>query len=200
MWRFVGGLGAMAGEATMLVAALAEGDGAAADALLPVVYGELHAAAEALLGRERTGHTLQPTALVHEAYLRLVDQSRVNWAGRTHFCAVAAEAMRRVLVDHARARGRRKRGGDRARVALDPGQLGAAPDGIDPVHLDDALSALERINARAARLVVLRYFGGLSIAEAAGAVGVSDTTVEREWRFARAWLLDRLGGGTDARG
>ncbi len=188
-----GGFG-MASDATILVTGLTEGDAAAADALLPLVYRDLHAAAEALLRGERSGHTLQPTALVHEAYLRLVDQSRVNWAGRTHFCAVAAEAMRRVLVDHARGRGRLKRGGDRERVPLDPGALGT-PDGVDTLELDDSIRALQAVNERAARVVVMRYFGGLSTAEAAAALGVSDATVEREWRFARAWLFDRLSGG-----
>ncbi len=184
----------MAGEATILVTDLAEGNASAADALLPIIYGDLHAAAAALLRGERAGHTLQPTALVHEAYLRLVDQARVHWAGRTHFCAIAAEAMRRVLVDHARGRGRLKRGGDRDRLALDPGLLTGLADGIDTSDLDDSLTALERVNQRAARVVVMRYFGGLSIAAVAAALNVSDTTVEREWRFARAWLYDRMIG------
>jgi RNA polymerase sigma factor (TIGR02999 family) len=185
-------LGSGASDVTGLLCRLEEGDVGAVDALLPLVYEELRDVAAAHLRRERAGHTLQATALVNEAYARLVDQTRVQWAGRTHFFAVAATAMRRVLVDHARSRGRLKRGGGGLRVPL-PEDAAAAP-GPDLLELDEALELLAREHPDHARLVEIRFFGGLSMEDAASLLGVSGRTCERWWRFARAWLYARLGG------
>ena len=173
--------------------AAAGGDRAAADRLLPLVYVQLRQSAQASLANERAGHTLSATALVHEAYLRLVGPREVPWAGRGHFYAAAAEAMRRVLLDHARSRGREKRGGrggqparrvDFASVA----ELAAVPDSQQIVSFDSALRRLEAESPDAARVVELRFFAGLSVEQTAMAIGVSDRTVNRHWTFARAWL------------
>jgi RNA polymerase sigma factor (TIGR02999 family) len=186
---------------TGLLQAWGAGDASALDALFPIVYGELRQRAGKVLGREGVGHTLQPTALVHEAYLRLVDQKRVRWEGRTQFFAVAARVMRRVLVDHARARLAGKRGaGARhltlidARLDVDAASAAAAEagDAIDLLALDAALERLAAFDARKARLVELRYFAGLSIPEAAEALGVSQATVIRDWNVARLWLHREL--------
>jgi RNA polymerase sigma factor (TIGR02999 family) len=181
---------------TGLLLAWGAGDEGARDALLAAVYAELHRQARRAMRRESAGHTLQPTALVHEAYLRLVDQRRAHWESRTQFFAVAAQVMRRVLVDYARARRRAKRGGGAAALSLTGadavGDPSAAPPGVDALALDDALTRLAALDAPKARLVELRFFAGLSVPEAAAALGVSPATAGREWAVARAWLRREL--------
>ena len=163
--------------------------------LLPQVYDQLRRLAGSYFQRERAGHTLQPTALVHEAYERLADQSRVEWKGRTHFFAVAANVMRRLLVDHARRRGRQKRGGGDLRVTLEG--LGASPAGSDLdleelLAVDGALEKLAALDEREARVVELRYFGGMTTDEIASVLDVSERTVRNDWTHARAWLKQEL--------
>lgn len=182
---------------TDLLADLSRGNKAAADRLLPVIYDDLRAMAERLMREERSGHTLQPTALVHEAYLRLVDQTRVEWRDRAHFFAVAATAIRRILVDHARTHRAAKRGGGRERVSLKAAEAAeaaaAAPArDVDLPALDEALSRLAAFDARKSRIVELRFFAGLSIEETGEVLGVSHATVERDWSLARAWLYREL--------
>lgn len=167
------------------------GDGLAEGELIARVYGDLRRIARRQLARERQGHTLQPTALAHEAYLKLADQERVVWNGRTHFLAVAALAMRRILVSHARERGAAKRGGGALRVTLD-GNLAVAERDFDLAALDEALVELARRDPRAARVVELRFFGGLTLDETASALGVSPATVKVDWSLARSWLFRRL--------
>jgi RNA polymerase sigma factor (TIGR02999 family) len=160
--------------------------------LLPIVYDELRDLARRYLRSERANHTLQPTALLHEAFMRLVDQSRVDWKGRTHFYAVSAEAMHRVLIDHARAKGRAKRGGGWQRVLLDDM---VAPEGlgeVDVIALHDALDKLEKLDEEQARVVRLRFFGGLTVEEVAHHMGVSKRKVEGNWTHAKAWLREEL--------
>ena len=188
-------------DVTGLLTAWGAGEPDAAEALLPAVYGELRRQARRAMRNEDAGHTLQPTALVHEAYLRLVDQQRAQWESRTQFFAVAAQAMRRVLVDHARARHRSKRGGGAATVTLADTDVAAEGSGssldgsgIDALALDDALTRFAALDPAKARLVELRYFAGLSIPEAARALGVSPATAGREWVVARAWLRRELAG------
>ena len=181
----------MSANATQLLTRLADGERSALDQLLPTVYDELRARAGALLAQERPDHTLSATALVHEAYLKLIDQHAARWQDRAHFCAVAAQAMRRILVDHARARKRIKRGQGR-RGTLDTELLIAFEQTADLVALDEAMAMLETVNADATRVVELRYFGGLTIEQTALVLGVSDSTVERQWRYARAWLYREI--------
>jgi RNA polymerase sigma factor (TIGR02999 family) len=169
------------------------GDPGVAEELVARVYGDLRRIARRQLARERAGHTLQPTALAHEAYLKLAAQERVAWNGRTHYLAVAALAMRRILVSHARERGAAKRGGEAVRVTLDP-ELAVAEGEIDVAALDEALEALASKDARAARVVELRFFGGLTIAETAEVLGVSPATVKVDWSLARSWLYRKLTG------
>ena len=171
------------------------GDEIAAKKLLPLVYAELRARAASHLAKERPSHTLQPTALVHEAFLRLVDQTRVDWRGRTHFFAVASEMIRRILVDHARMHGASKRGGGASRVELDENAVssGTSPTTVDLIALDDALAELRRLSHRQAQVVELKFFGGLSVEETAQVLDVSERTVKGDWRVARAWLRQRLG-------
>jgi RNA polymerase sigma factor (TIGR02999 family) len=170
-----------------------EGDKEALEELMPLVYGELRRLAAHYLRIERSGHTLQPTALVHEAYLRLVDQRRVAWQNRAHFFGIAAQMMRRVLVDHARRRAAGKRDAATYRIAPEGAEPGAEADReLEILALHDALTGLERLDARQARIVELRFFGGLSVEETAEAAGVSTATVKREWRTARAWLRREL--------
>ncbi|WP_419192126.1 sigma-70 family RNA polymerase sigma factor [Engelhardtia mirabilis] len=175
---------------TAILAAVAREDAGAADALFPHVYEELRALAGALFRGSGSEHTLQPTAVVHEVYLKLVGDAG-DWNGREHFFALAATAMRQVLIDHARRKRADKRGGRWDRVSLDDS---APSSDLAPsvVELDDALAELERENPRPARVIELRYFGGLSVVEAARVLGVSERTVKSEWRFARAWLRAQL--------
>ena len=155
---------------------------------MPLVYRELRRLAGHYMRRERPGHTLQASALVNEAYLRLVDYRRMQWQNRAHFFAVAAQAMRRVLVEHARSRQYAKRGGTAQRISLDDVAVLTDQQAAELVALDEALTSLEALDARKARIVELRYIGGLSIEEAAETLGVSTATVERDWRSAKAWL------------
>jgi RNA polymerase sigma factor (TIGR02999 family) len=167
------------------------------DALLPIVYEELRRLAAAYLRRERPGQTLQPTALVHEAYLRLMKDRPDRWQNRAHFCAIAAHSMRQILIERARARGAQKRGGAQPRVTLDEALVaadGREEPSVDLVALDDALARLEAIDADQARLVELRFFGGLTIEETAEAMNISPATVKRHWTVARAWLARELAG------
>ena len=168
------------------------------DDLLPVVYEELRRLAAAYLRRERPGQTLQPTALVHEAYLRLMKDRPERWQNRAHFCAIAAHSMRQILIDRARARGAQKRGGAQPRVTLDEGLVAAESSSVDLLALDAALERLAALDQEQARLVELRFFGGLTIEETAEAMGISPATVKRHWTVARAWLARELAG--DARG
>jgi len=179
---------------TALLRAWAAGDARASDSLVELVYDELRRQARLALRGEHEGHTLQPTALVHEAWLRLGDQRDAHWESRTQFFAVAAQTMRRVLLDHARARGALKRGGGAEQVALtDSAAVTDTPiDTVDLIALDDALTRLAAMDPQKARLVDLRYFAGLSIPEAAEVLGVSTATVTREWAVARAWLRREL--------
>jgi RNA polymerase sigma-70 factor, ECF subfamily len=181
-------------DVTKVLEEIRNGDERAADRLLPLVYDEFRALARHYLAQERGNHTLQPTALVHEAYMKLVDQSRVDWQGRSHFFAVAAQAMRRILVDHARSRQREKRGGGRARVVLDEAVALSPQKDEDVIALDEALERLAALDPRQAKVVELRFFGGLSVEEVAHALGVSKRTVEGDWTFARAWLSRELRG------
>jgi RNA polymerase sigma factor (TIGR02999 family) len=178
-------------QATGLLTGWCAGDKAALDRLLPLVYDELRRIAARHLERERPGHTLQPTALVHEAYFRLIDQRQVDWRNRAQFLGLAAEMMRRILVNHARDRAALKRGGGLTRVSLTEALDAPGPD-VDLGDLDDALRRLAEHDPRKARLVELRFFGGLTNAEAAEVLAVSVATVERDWSFARAWLFAAL--------
>jgi RNA polymerase sigma factor (TIGR02999 family) len=196
-----------AGRVTQLLVDWSSGDQRALTELMPLVYGELRRLAERQLRGERANHTLQGTALVNEAYLRLINQKSVNWQSRAHFVGLAAQLMRRILIDHARARGRAKRGSGVTPVSLnqtnivltsdeegpraDALELAADPT-IDLTAIDEALKRLERIDPKQSRIVELRFFGGLSIEETAKAVGVSPATVKREWALARAWLRREL--------
>jgi RNA polymerase sigma-70 factor (ECF subfamily) len=183
------------GEVTELLLRWNRGDEAARADLIPLVYRELRRRAAELLGRERRDHTLQPTALIHEAYQRLVDQRRVQWRDRAHFFAVAAGLMRRILVDHARRRRARRRGGDGQGTPLaeDVGPVSARD--ADLLAVDEALAELATIDPGQARIVELRFFGGLSVLEAAEVMGISRATLSRDWAMARAWLHRRLADG-----
>jgi RNA polymerase sigma factor (TIGR02999 family) len=183
-------------EITRILSAVERGDPQAAEQLLPLVYDELRKLAAHRLAHQTPGQTLQPTALVHEAYLRLVgDPKGSDWDSRGHFFAAAAEAMRRILVENARRKGRRKRGGGLTRLDLGAAEQAAVPEvREDLLALDEALTKLAAADPQAARLVQLRYFGGLPVPEAARALGVSPRTADRLWAFARAWLLREVGG------
>jgi RNA polymerase sigma-70 factor (ECF subfamily) len=187
---------------TAMLAAVRQGDADAASQLLPLVYDELRSLAGRMLRREFPGHTLQPTAIVHEAYLRLIDQTRTDWQDRTHFCSIAAEAIRRVLVDHARKRNAIKRGGRSPhgerpeRLTLSGVEVSPAVSQVDLLALDDALGQLERMHERQAKVVKLRFFAGLTNEEIACVLGVSRSTVADDWTAARAWLLSRLSEGS----
>jgi RNA polymerase sigma-70 factor (ECF subfamily) len=174
---------------TALLQAWSAGDRTALDRLVPLVHAELRRLASRYMRRERVGHTLQTTALIHEAYIRLVEAREINWQNRAHFFGISARVMRRVLVDLARERGYRKRGGGERRVPLDEAMLIADPPDSDLSALDDALNALAEIDARKSRAIELRFFGGLSIEEAALVLEVSPETVKRDCRLAKAWLL-----------
>ena len=181
-------------DVTQLLVAWGAGDESAGERLLPAVYEEMRRQAARAMRREGEEHTLQATALVHEAWLRLDGQHDARWESRTQFLAVAAQMMRRVLVDHARTRRALKRGGAATQVTLGEDHAVAAPDAVDVLALDDALARLAVLDPRKARLVELRYFAGLSIPEAATALGISQATVGREWAVARMWLRRELGG------
>lgn len=181
-------------DATRILEAINKGDSRAADLLLPLVYEELRAIAVRRMRQERHDHTLQPTALVHEAYLRLVDQTRFDWKGRAHFLGVAANTIRLILVDHARKANAEKRGGDRDRTTLHD-ELAAHDERreVDLLALEDALQKLASLHPRQARVVELRYFGGLSLEETAHVIGVAQSTVAADWLVAKAWLARELG-------
>ncbi|MGC2831919.1 MAG: sigma-70 family RNA polymerase sigma factor [Candidatus Acidiferrum sp.] len=181
------------GEITQLLADWSEGDEAALRRLLPLVYDELHRLANAYMRRERHDHTLQTTALVHEAYLRLVGQQNVHWQTRAHFFAVAARVMRNILVDHARGRGRAKRGDGKPSLQLGDVAVMSDERADELVAVNTALDGLTAIDPRKGRVFELRYFGGMSIDEAAEALKVSPATVTRDWKMARAWLRRELG-------
>jgi RNA polymerase sigma factor (TIGR02999 family) len=185
-------------DVTRILSAVEQGDPHAAEQLLPLVYEELRQLAAAKFAQEKAGQTLQPTALVHEAYLRLVGAGPApRWNGRGHFFAAAAEAMRRILVERARKRGRLKRGGDRQRLDLDALPL-AVPEVADEfLALDEALADLALKHPDKAELVKLRYFAGLTVAEAAQALGISTSTADRHWTYARAWLYRRIVGDAE---
>jgi RNA polymerase sigma factor (TIGR02999 family) len=168
------------------------GDTAALEQLTPVVYDELRLLARAALRRERPDHTLSATALVHEAYLKLVDQHRAAWENRAHFFGAASKIMRRILVDHARARAAGKRGGAAVRAPLEMEQLGILDHAAELLELDEALERLAEFDARKARVVEMRFFGGMTFPEIAAALSVSLATVERDWKMARAWLLQAI--------
>ena len=176
---------------SQLLEAWAGQDPAARDALVPIVYDELHRLAHHYMRTERAGHTLQTTALINEAYLRLVDVDRIQWRDRAHFFAMAATMMRRILVDHARAHARDKRGGGVVMTSVDE-DIASPSSNVDVIVLDEALERLGRVDARQARLVELRYFAGLTIEEAAEALGISAGTLKREWAIAKAWLYREL--------
>lgn len=180
---------------TQALSRLKDGDGAAADQLLPIVYDELRGIAAKWFARPAPGRTLQPTALVHEAFLHLVDQTQTDWKNRSHFFAVAATAMRQILIQHARRRKAAKRGGDWQRVTLSQATVASPGSEIDLLDLDEALTRLAQLHARQARVVELRFFAELTNDEAAEALGVSPRTVELDWRAARAWLRSTLVDG-----
>jgi RNA polymerase sigma factor (TIGR02999 family) len=183
-----------AGGVSRILDALGRGDPGASRQLLSLVYDELHAIAAAMMTRERPGQTLQATALVHEAYLRLFGSGTPQWENRRHFFAAAAEAMRRILVENARRKGRLKRGGEFRRVELDGAQSISANNQDDLLDLDEALDQLAAEAPEKAELVKLRYFAGLSSEEAAQCLGISKATADRHWAYARAWLYERLAG------
>ena len=179
---------------TQLLQAWSDGEPSALERLTPLVEPELRRLARLYMGRERRNHTLQPTALVNEAFLRLTDARHVRWQDRAHFFGISARLMRRVLVDHARARGYRKRGGDAQRVTLDEGLIASPGNVLDVVDLDRALDALSQVDDRKSRVIELRFFGGLSVEETAEVLHVSNDTVKRDWRLAKLWLLRSLAG------
>jgi RNA polymerase sigma factor (TIGR02999 family) len=181
-----------------LLLAWAQGDQGALERLVPLVHDELHRIARRCMAGERVGHSLQATALVNEAYLRLIDVSHVDWQDRAHFLAVSARLMRRILVDHARSRNYEKRGGGAQKVSFDEGLVVSVEPGQDLVALHDALTALATIDPRKSQVVELRFFGGLSVEETAEALHVSTDTVTRDWRLAKVWLLRELRGGAQS--
>jgi len=181
-------------EITQLLAEWSEGNQAALDQLYPLVYNELRRLAHGYLRRERKGHTLQTTALINEAYLRLVDQKHVHWANRSHFFGISAQIMRRILIDHARRYDYAKRGGGAQRISLDEAAIVAKQRGRTLLMLDEALKSLAKIDPRRSQVVELRYFGGLNNEEIAGVLKISENTVTRDWNMARAWLYQELSG------
>jgi RNA polymerase sigma factor (TIGR02999 family) len=181
-------------QITQLLAEWSGGNQAALDELYPLVYEELHRLARRYMSRERKGHTLQTTALINEAYVRLVDQRNVHWANRSHFFAISAQIMRRILIDHARRHAYAKRGGGAQQVSLEEVAMVAREAGSDLIKLDEALKMLAKMDPRRCHVVELRYFGGLSNEEIAGVLKVSENTVTRDWNLARAWLYQQLTG------
>lgn len=185
-------------DVTALLLSWSAGDKEAPARLMPLVYDELRRLAGSYLRRERSDHTLQPTALVNEAYLRVIDQTRVSWENRAQFFGLAARLMRNILIDHARERAAQKRGGDgnqaMARFSLDEARVANEEAGADLLALDEALTSLAKFDERKSKIVEMRFFGGLSVEETAAALGVSDKTVMREWRIAKMWLHRELRG------
>jgi RNA polymerase sigma-70 factor (ECF subfamily) len=179
-------------EVTMLLSALTNGEEGAASKLIPMVYDELRRLAGSYMRRERVDHTLQATALVNEAYLKLIEQRAVNWKSRAHFFGVAAQLMRRILIDYARGHTREKRGGEQKKVSLDEVFLFSEQQADELLAVDDSLNLLAKVDPRQARVVELRFFAGLSVEEAAEALGVSPKTVKRDWSVAKAWLYADL--------
>lgn len=185
-------------EVTQLLQAWSAGEQGAFDKLAPVVYQELHRLAQCYMAQERPGHTLQATALVNEAYLRLVDVKQVSWQNRAHFFGVSAQLMRRILVDFARSRRSLRRGGDAPAIQVDEALVVSPEPGADLVALDDALQALAAMDPRRGRVVELRFFGGLSVEETAEVLKVSAETVMHDWKLAKVWLRRELGGSAAA--
>ena len=179
---------------TDLLVSYGRGDKESLDKLMPVVYDELRRQAARYLRREQPGHTLQTTALIHEAYVRLVDQRNVQWQNRAHFFGIAAQMMRRILVDHARTKKRVKRGGSDIRVSLDDATVAVKGQDLDVVALDEALSRLAKIDEQQSRVVELRFFSGLTVEETAAVMAISPATVKRDWSMAKAWLHRELSG------
>lgn len=179
-------------QITELLAEWREGNQSALDELYPLVYDELHRLARRYMSRERKDHTLQTTALINEAYVRLVDQKNVNWANRSHFFAISAQIMRRILIDHARRHGYAKRGGGAQQVSLEEVAAVIPKQGRELLRLDEALKSLAERDPRRSQVVELRYFGGLNNEEIAGVLNVSENTVTRDWNMARAWLYQQL--------
>jgi RNA polymerase sigma-70 factor, ECF subfamily len=179
-------------EVTLLLSALTRGDEEAGARLIPFVYDELRRLAGSYMRRERADHTLEATALVHEAYLKLVEQQSVNWQNRAHFFGVAAQLMRRILIDHARDHLRQKRGGDHQKVSLNEALVFSPEQSAELLAVDAALERLAKFDERQARVVELRFFGGLSVEEAASVLGISPKTVKRDWSMAKAWLYADL--------
>jgi RNA polymerase sigma factor (TIGR02999 family) len=180
-------------EVTRWLVAGSSGDARALEALLQLVYDELHRQAVRFFHRERAGHTLQPTALVNEVYLRLINQHEVNWQNRAQFFGIAAEMMRRILVSHARGRQAQKRGGAAQHITLDEGVAAEPQRDLNLLALDDALTRLEQLDPEKSRMVELRFFSGLSVQETAEVMGVSPRTIDRQWRTAKAWLYREIG-------
>ena len=183
-------------DVTQILNAIEKGDSKAADELLPLVYEELRLLAAQKMSQERPGQTLQATALVHEAYIRLIGSEEQNWQGKTHFFAAAAEAMRRILIDNARRKQRIKHGGVQERVELDSADIAIECPSTDIIALDEALSTLAEEDSVKAELVKLRYFAGLTLEQAAGMLNISRATAERYWSYARAWLFHEINKGT----
>lgn len=177
---------------TELLREASNGNRESLDQLLPLVYNELRGLADAFMRRERANHTLQPTALVHEAYIRLIDQREVNWENRAHFMSIAAETMRRILVNHAIATKAAKRGGNETRISVDKATGYQNENDVDLLELDEALNTLSTFDKRQSQIVELRFFGGLTVPEVATVLALSATTIEREWRMAKAWLHDQI--------
>ena len=184
------------GEVTRLIKALTAGREVAADELFPIVYDELRKVARSFMAREKPGQTLQTTALVHEAYLRLLGGEETSWKDRAHFFRAAAEAMRRILIEQARAKARLKRGGEAQRVSFDENLAAVEPRAEEVLALDEALSRLEHQDPAMAQLVKLRYFAGLTVEETAKALGLSQRSVNRQWTAARAWLRVEMRSGS----
>lgn len=180
-------------DITQMLRQWSDGNRDALEDLMPLVYDELHKQAARFLSHERRDHTLQATALIHETYLKLIGQNEVNWESRTHFFAISAKLMRRILVDHARTKNRQKRGGDAVKISLAyAGTVAAEEKGVDLMALDEALVRLEKKDVQQARIVELRYFAGLTLEETAAALRVSRTTAATDWSMAKAWLYREL--------
>ncbi|TWU44187.1 RNA polymerase sigma factor [Novipirellula aureliae] len=185
-------------DVTETLAQVAGGDHEAADRLLPLVYDQLHRLAGSMLNHESAGNSLQPTALVHETYLRMADQTRVDWHGKTHFFAIGAKMMRRILVDHARGKKRHKRGGDMPRIPLADDLCVTNRNDEDVLAIEEALEKLAKLDPRQAKIVELRFYGGLEVAEVAEVLGVSKRTVESEWTMIKAWMRRELSGASNS--